>query len=171
MKKEQLTSREYKSYYQVYIDKVGELDLINGLTKNGEVVMTFLESLPEEKYDFAYAEGKWTIKELVQHIIDTERIFTYRALSFARKEDVALPGYDENTYAVTSEANKRSKNSLLKEYKVLRLATIALFESFTDDMLCRIGNASDSDISVRALGFILIGHENHHCQILKERYL
>lgn len=171
MTKDILSNNEYNSYYKLYIDKVGELDLVEGLKQNGDAVILFLESLSEEKYDFAYTEGKWTIKELIQHVIDTERVFTYRALSFSRKESIALPGYDENEYALTSDANKRSKQSLLKEYKVLRLATVALFESFTGDMLRQIGHASNSDISVRALGFILIGHENHHCQIIKERYL
>lgn len=171
MTKDLLNDNEYNSYYKLYLDKVGELDLIEGLRQNGDAVISLLESIPEETYDFTYAEGKWTVKELVQHIIDTERVFTYRALSFARNEIEALPGYNENEYAAASNANKRSKQSLLKEYRVLRLATVALFESFTDDMLLRIGNASKSDVSVRALGFILIGHENHHCQIIKERYL
>jgi len=171
MTKDLLNDNEYNSYYKLYLDKVGELDLIEGLRQNGDAVISLLESLPEETYDFTYAEGKWTVKELVQHIIDTERVFTYRALSFARNEIEALPGYNENEYATASNANKRSKQSLLKEYRALRLATVALFGSFTDDMLLRIGNASKSDVSVRALGFILIGHENHHCQIIKERYL
>lgn len=171
MTKDQLNTNEYIPYYQVYIDNAGELDLIEGLKQNGEATISFLESLSEEKFDFAYADDKWTIKELVQHIMDTERVFTFRALSFARKDKTNFPGYDQDEYAVTSEANKRSKHSLLEEYKVLRLSTVALFENFTDDMLLQIGYASNNDISVRAIGFILIGHENHHCQIIKERYL
>ena len=171
MTKEQLNTNEYIAYYQVYIDNAGELDLIEGLKQNGEATISFLESLPEDKYDFAYADGKWTIKELVQHIIDTERVFTFRALSFARKDKTNFPGYDQDEYGVTSDANKRSKQSLLEEYKALRQSTVALFENFTDEMLLQIGYASNNDISVRAIGFILIGHENHHCQIIKERYL
>ncbi|WP_033958259.1 DinB family protein [Psychroserpens jangbogonensis] len=171
MTKDQLNTNEYIAYYQVYIDNAGELDLIEGLKQNGEATISFLESLSEDKYDFAYADGKWTIKELVQHIMDTERVFTFRALSFARKDKTNFPGYDQDEYAVTSEANKRSKQSLLEEYKALRQSTVALFENFTDEMLLQIGYASNNDISVRAIGFILIGHENHHCQIIKERYL
>jgi len=171
MKKDQLNTNEYNLYYQTYIDNAGELNLREGLKRNGNVTISFLESLPEEKYDYAYADGKWTIKELIQHIMDTERVFTYRALSFARKDKTVLPGYDQDEYAVSSEANRRSKQSLLIEYKALRLASISLFESFTDDMLQQIGNANNSNMSVRAIGFILIGHENHHCQIIKERYL
>ncbi|WP_431134314.1 DinB family protein [Psychroserpens mesophilus] len=171
MTKYQLNTNEYNPYFQTYIDKAGDLNVIEGLKQNGLTVMAFLEAIPEEKYDYAYAQGKWTIKELIQHVIDTERIFTFRALSFARKENTALSGFDENEYAKTSQANRRSKQSLLNEYKALRLASIALFESFTDDMMLQIGNASNSDISVRAIGFILVGHENHHCQIIQERYL
>ncbi|MBR9845832.1 MAG: DinB family protein [Algicola sp.] len=171
MTKDQLNTNEYHPYYQLYIDKVEVSDLIDGLKQNGKRVMSFLESIPEDIYDFAYAEGKWTLKELIQHIIDTERIFTYRALSIARKEKTPLPGYNENDYALTSDANRRSKQSLLLELKVLRQATVILYESFTEDMLLQMGNASTSNVSVRAIGFILIGHENHHCQIIKERYL
>jgi hypothetical protein len=171
MNKSELNENEYHSYYQTYLNKVEALNLIEGLKQNGDDTISFLESLSEEQFDFVYADGKWTIKEVVQHIIDTERVFTYRALVFARKDKTALPGYDQDEYALTCEANNRSKRSLLNEYKVLRLASVALFESFSEDMLVQIGNASNSDISVRAIGFILIGHENHHCQIIKERYL
>lgn len=171
MNKGQLNKTEYNSYYQTYLDCVGSMDLIEGLRQNGERVNVFLDSIPDDKYDYAYAKGKWTIKELIQHIIDTERVFTFRALSFARNERIPLPGYDENEYAAISNANKRSKQSLLNEMRVLRQSTVLLFESFTDDMLLQIGNASNSDVSVRAIGFILIGHENHHCNIVKERYL
>lgn len=171
MTKSQLETNECNSYYQTYINKAGDLELIDGLKKNAEDIYLFFESIPEDKYDYAYAEGKWTIKEVIQHIIDTERIFSYRALSFARQDKTALPGYEQDDYAVTSRANQRTKNSLLIEYKALRSATVSLFESFSDEMLKGIGNASNSDISVRAIGFILIGHENHHCQVIKDRYL
>lgn len=171
MNKSGLHENEYHSYYQTYIDKVGPSDLIEGLRNNGKDTISFLGTLSEEQFDFAYADGKWTIKEVVQHIMDTERVFTYRALAFARKDKTALPGYDQDEYALTCEANNRSKHSLLQEYKAIRLASVALFESFSEDMLVQIGNASNSAISVRAIGFILIGHENHHCQIIKERYL
>ncbi|WCO03266.1 DinB family protein [Psychroserpens ponticola] len=171
MTKDQLNANEFIPYYQNYIDKAGELNLIEGLTQNGNAICTFLESISKEKYDYAYEDGKWTIKELIQHIIDTERVFSFRALAFARKDKTLLPGYDQDEYGITSNANKRTKQSILKEYKALRVATIALFESFTDDMLKQFGNASNNDISVRAIGFVLIGHENHHCNIIKERYL
>ncbi|WP_323788986.1 DinB family protein [Psychroserpens sp.] len=171
MTRHQLSSKECIPYYQTYIDQAGELGLMEGLKQNGETIISFLESLTEEQFSYAYADDKWTIKELVQHIMDTERIFTYRALCFARKDKTPLPGYDQDKYANACEANIRTKESLLKEYKALRLATVSLFESFSDDMLLQFGNASQSDISVRALGFILIGHENHHCKVIKERYI
>ena len=171
MKKNQLNSNEYNSYYQVYLDTVEDLDLITNLKQNSKRIVSFLESVPDQKFDYAYEDGKWTIKELIQHVIDTERIFTYRALSFSRNEKALLPGYNHDNYVVTSKANLRSKQSLLNEYKYLRQATVSLFESFTDEMLLQIGNANNANISVRAIGFIIIGHENHHIQIIKERYL
>jgi uncharacterized damage-inducible protein DinB len=171
MKKNQLNTNEYHSYYQTYMDTVSDIELIEGLKQNGEYTLSFFESISNQKFEFAYAEGKWTIKELVQHIIDTERVFTYRALAIARKDKTSLPGYDHDVYALSSQANKRSKQNLLNEYKSLRQATVLLFESFTDDMLLQMGNANTQAISVRALGFILMGHENHHSRIIKERYL
>ncbi|NRA94566.1 MAG: DinB family protein, partial [Psychroserpens sp.] len=132
---------------------------------------SFLKTIPDEQFGHAYAEGKWTIKEVVQHIIDTERVFSYRALRFARYDSTELPGYDQDDFALNSKANLRSKEDILNEYSTQRAASIAMFESFDAETLLGQGKASGSSISVRALGFILIGHENHHCQIIKDRYL
>lgn len=166
-----LNINEYNPYYDNYISKVNKATLNDGLATNYKTIELFLKSIPHDKLEYRYADGKWTIKEIVQHLIDTERVFTYRALRIARKDQTPLPGYDENAFATTSASNARSFDSLLAEYVALRAATIALFTSFTNTMLLEKGIASGSAISVRAIGFILIGHENHHCEIIKERYL
>ncbi|MEY8849078.1 DinB family protein [Psychroserpens sp. XS_ASV72] len=172
MKRSELNPKEYNVYYQTYLSLVdGDTDLIDGLLESGEKARMFLQSLSEEQFEHSYADGKWTVKEIVQHIIDTERIFSARALRFARNDKTILSGYDHNVYAQASNAGDRTKESLLDEYKALRNATIALFRSFSDIMLNRMGNANQNDISVRSIGFILIGHENHHIKIIKERYL
>lgn len=166
-----ISSDEYNSYYQTYLSKTNDVQLNEGLRCNMEKVISFLESISKNKLVYRYAEGKWTIKEMVLHIIDTERIFAYRALRIARQDQTPLPGFDQDAYVPTSKANDRSLESLLDEYKTVRHATIALFDSFDDEMLMQVGTASNSPLSVRAAGFILIGHENHHCEIIRERYL
>nr|WP_321247578.1 DinB family protein [uncultured Psychroserpens sp.] len=171
MTKEDLSVDEYNPYYLQYIEKAGNVSISEGLKDNGDVTIAFLESISEEKLEFRYEDGKWTIKEIIQHIIDTERVFTYRALCIARKDKTLFPGYDQDEYAVNSEANNRSMYSLMNEYKAVRLASIILFESFSAEMLKCIGVASNSNLSPRAVAFITIGHENHHCEIIKERYL
>ncbi|MDX1773595.1 DinB family protein [Oceanihabitans sediminis] len=171
MKVSQLQKEEYHTFYQTYIDKAGDLDLLEGLEFGFKETLELFESIPNEVYDYAYAEGKWTIKELLQHIIDTERVFAYRALCFARKERAVLPGFNEDDYADCSFANRRTKDDLLEEYVNVRKSTISLFRSFSDDMLFQNGVASDVNITVRAIGFILVGHEKHHCMVVAERYL
>lgn len=171
MTRDDLTDGEYNSYYHQYIQKAGDVSISEGLKGNGDKIIEFLESISEEKLEFRYAEGKWTIKEIIQHLIDTERVFTYRALCIARKDKTMFPGYDQDDYVVSCEANERSIHSLMNDYKAVRLASIMLFESFSNSMLKQIGRASDSNLSPRAVAFITIGHENHHCDIIRERYL
>lgn len=166
----ELSSDEYNPFYQTYIGKSTDLPLKLGLPVNFEKVLYFLNSIPLERHEYRYAPDKWTIKEVVQHMMDTERIFIYRALRIARRDQTPLPGFDQDEYVVPSQANKRTFESLLSEYKSIRHATDALFNSFDDEMLVAIGIASNSPISVRALGFIIMGHENHHCEVLRERY-
>lgn len=171
MTKDDLSKHEYNPYYQTYIEKAGALTLREGLQDNGDETIAFLESIPEDKLEYRYAEGKWTIKEIIQHLIDTERVFTYRALCIARKDKTLFPGYDQDEYVAASEANNRSMIDLMNEYKAVRLASIILFDSFSKAMLTRVGIASNSNLSPRAVAFITIGHENHHCEVIKERYL
>jgi hypothetical protein len=124
-----------------------------------------------DKFDYRYAEGKWTIKEIIQHLIDAERIFAYRALRFARYDATVLSGFDEDYYVLNSTANQRSIMELLTEYSAVRHTSLLLFKSFNNEQLLYSGIASNNNISVRALGFVIIGHQNHHQKIFEKRYL
>ena len=166
-----LPVNEYNPYYGNYISLANLTNLENGLVDSFNKTLEFYESIPESKLNFRYAEGKWTIKEIIQHLLDSERVFAYRALCFARKDSKALPGFDQDDYLMNSNVGDRSKGELIREYKAIRNATISLFESFTFDMLKQLGTASGSPMSARAAGFIIVGHESHHCNIIKERYL
>jgi hypothetical protein len=131
----------------------------------------FFESISEELSERKYAEGKWTIKEVLQHIIDAERVFAYRALCFARKEEHPLPSFDENNYAVNSNANDRDWRGLVAEFSTVRKSTEYLFNSFSKEAVDTIGRASDYTIGVSTLGFVIVGHVNHHIRIIQERYI
>ena len=162
---------DFAPYYGRYIAQVKEDDLLIAFANQNNIIESFLKSIPDAKWNYAYAEGKWTIKELVQHIIDAERIFAYRALRISRKDETPLPGFDENSYAPASEAARRSATSLTEEFIAVRKATELLFKSFTGDMLQYKGVASNQPVSVNALGFIIVGHFYHHKNIAEERYL
>lgn len=166
-----LKSNEYHEFYATYISKVDEKDLIEGLIQNKKNVVAFLNSIDSKLFEFKYAYDKWTIKELIQHIIDTERIFATRALRIARNDQTDLPGYNQDEFNPYSGANKRTKEELISDYNASRDNTITLCTSFSSEMLLKIGKVSGYSISTRAALFIIIGHENHHLQILKERYL
>lgn len=168
---EYLKPNEFNSYYTPYINLVEDKDIITALQQNLKETITFYKSIPEEKWLYSYADGKWTINQVVQHILDTERIFAYRALCFSRKENLELPGFDQDEYLVNSAANTRSKESLIEEYVSIRNATITLFKNFSNEMFMQVGTASNSPLSVRAAGFIIVGHEKHHCNVIKDKYL
>ncbi len=166
-----LQSTEFIPYFKRYIDLAKGLELRPGLQKSLDEVMSFCKSLPESKYEYRYEAGKWNVKEIIAHLIDTERVFCYRALCFARQDKTELPGFDQDDYLANSNATNRKFEDLLEEYQSVRQASIGLFNSFTNDMLLSIGTASGGEASVRALGFLIIGHERHHINIIKERYL
>ena len=166
-----LNNTEYIPYFKGYIDNANGLTLIPGLKSSFDEALKFYLSVSPEKLTYRYAEGKWSVKEILCHLIDTERIFCYRALRFARQDKTVLSGFDENDYVQFSDADNRSMEDLLEEYKSVRLSTIALFKSFTESALLNIGVAGTGQVSVRALGFLIIGHEKHHIRIIKERYL
>lgn len=158
-------------YFQIYIDQVAEKELPAAFTNQSGVIKDFLPSISEEKSNHAYAEGKWTLKELLQHIIDTERILSYRALCFARKEPAMLPGFEEDEYAAASNGNNRTWKNLMEEFIAVRRSTLFLFDSFTPEMLTYAGKANNNSFTVSNLGYIIVGHFNHHKRIMEERYL
>lgn len=164
------TAEEYNPYYGPYIASVAD-HVVNELKEQAENFPAFIRSIPKEKENYAYAPGKWTIKELLGHIIDTERIMAYRALRFARNDGQNLPGFDENDYVKHSHYAQRSLESLANEFMAVRNANLFLFESFTEEELLRRGTANHNEVSVRALVFIIAGHLSHHQKVLKERYL
>jgi uncharacterized damage-inducible protein DinB len=172
MKLNQVQNSEYAAYYGGYIDNVSnEYTLLEELEISVHRLIKFVQNIPMDKFDYRYAEDKWTIKDILQHLIDAERIFAYRALRFSRNDTTPLASFDENSYVVFANANKRSIQDLLTELAVVRQATLSLFKTFSDEELLRIGIASNHPMSVRALGFVIIGHQNHHQRVFEERYL
>ena len=163
---------EYAPYASMYIDLLPDDGLIlKHLEDNLRATTEFMRAVPEEKLSYRYAEGKWTIKEIIAHLIDDERIYVYRALRFARNDSTELPGFEQDDYAIESGANERLLDNLLEEFAAVRKSTIALFNSFDDRVLTRSGVASGNVMSVRAIAYHLAGHELRHVKIIKERYL
>ena len=172
MKSNQLQSNEYASYYAPYVQSVSnEYTLVEELEISVHRLIKFVQNIPMDKFDYRYAEGKWTIKDILQHLIDTERILAYRALRFSRNDQTPLANFDENEYVIEANANRRSIQELLTELAVVRQATLSLFKTFSQEELLRTGIASNNTMSVRAFGFVIIGHQNHHQRIFEERYL
>tara|TARA_R100000935_G_scaffold1439_1_gene4462 strand:+ start:13644 stop:14153 length:510 start_codon:yes stop_codon:yes gene_type:complete len=168
---EQISEKEFNTYYKRYVDKALAKPLLQGLAEGMLETNDFFEAIPDAKLEYRYAEGKWTPKEILLHLIDTERVFAYRALQFARAENVVIKGFDQDEFVLHSNANNRTMDTLLEEYMAVRTATLILFSSFSESILQQMGFASDSPLSVRASGYIICGHEKHHIAILKERYL
>ncbi len=162
---------DYAAYYETYVGKVKGASVEELMTAYNQSLLDFYTFLPEEKADHKYAEDKWTVKELLLHIIDAERIFSYRALRIARKDQTPLPGFDENSYTPASKASNRSLQSLKDEFVAVRKATDILLSTFDEEQLSQRGTASDQPVTVNAIAFIIYGHMIHHKQILEERYL
>lgn len=158
-------------YYHKYIRLVMDQDLPDAFENHQKELLSFLKDIPKKKWNHRYAEGKWSVKEVVQHIIDAERVFAYRALCFARKDQTPLPPFDENVFAAHSKADERTKKDLLKELKTLQESTAQLFASFDQEQLDQPGIASGQPTYVKGIGYILLGHARHHKNILEERYL
>ena len=171
MKTSQLVENEYPVYCETYFKAAGEVVLIEELEICLHDFIRFVQNLPMDKFDYRYAEGKWTIKEIIQHIIDTERILAYRALRISRNDSTPLPVFDENSYAANTPANTRSLQDLLTELSAVRHSNLLLFKSFSEEQLLSKGIASDQPISVRAIGFMIIGHQKHHQNVFLEKYL
>ncbi len=162
---------DYNPYYDRYISLIENDDIISFLEEQRNNSENFLKTFTEKQGNYSYAVGKWTMKEVLGHVIDTERIMAFRALAFARNEKQSLPGFEQDDYVAESNFNKRSLVDLINEFITLRESNICLFKSFSDDMLSRRGTASGSEVTVLALIYIIAGHENHHIKILKEKYL
>jgi uncharacterized damage-inducible protein DinB len=163
---------EYAPYTIMYTSLLpDDGSVLVHMKDNYTVMKDFILSLPESKLMYRYAVGKWTIKETLVHITDTERIFAYRALRFARNDTTALPGYEQNDYVPYSRANERRLTDIFQEYGAVRVATLSLFESFNEEDLLRKGIANGNPASVRALAYQIVGHEMHHMKIIKERYV
>lgn len=163
-------SSEFGSFYQTYINYTSGKDYEVLVKQFNERIIDSWGAVPTEKIDYAYGPDKWTIKQMLQHVIDTERIFAYRALSIARKEKSSLLGFDENVYAQNAPATHRNYKEMLIEWKAVRHATNLLFASFTPEAMMEKGTANENPITVNAIGFIIFGHALHHLHILKERY-
>jgi len=158
-------------FYHNYIARVKENDLMTAFVNGTSLFIEFLKKIPVEKRDYRYAEGKWTIKEVLQHVIDGERVFTYRALRFARKDETPLPGFDETLFAENSKADKRNWDELVEEFKAVRKSSELLFSSFDEEQLDASGIANNNSNYVLGIGYILVGHSLHHMKVIKERYL
>jgi len=162
---------EYGSYYQRYIDLATEDDIVAALDAQSRETATVLGGLSEEQASHRYEPGKWSVKQLVGHVIDGERIFAFRALAFARGETNPLPGFEQDPYVANAGSDDRSIADLAEELATVRKANVLMFRALSEEAWKRSGIASDNPISVRALAYILLGHERHHLRILRERYL
>lgn len=163
---------EYAPYYQQYLDLVpdGVTNILNHLKLQGQGTLTLMRGLDDRAGEARYAPGKWTVKEVVGHLIDTERLFAFRALWIARGSDASQPGMDENRWAGLSNAGRRTRPELWKEHHVTRTNHLYLFRSFDAEAVARRGEANGSPVSVNALPWLIAGHEMHHLLVLRERY-
>ncbi|MES2730120.1 MAG: DinB family protein [Bacteroidota bacterium] len=165
------SAEEYPEWVTGYIATVQSENLLEALQASHDHNLSQIQTLNEEQLTYRYEPGKWTIKEVLGHIIDTERIMAYRALRFARKDKTPLPGFDQDLFVENAQTQQRDIQAIMKEYSAVRQANIELFRSFNEETLAQSGTANDRQISVRALGYTIAGHETHHWNIIKERYL
>ena len=164
-------SGEYSPYFNRYLTHVPDGDVLEMLASQIEETATLLGGLSPETGDHRYAPDKWTIKEVLTHMIDVERVFAYRALRFSRNDTTPLPGFDQDPYIEACNAAERTLADLVTEFRAVRAASLTLFHGMSDAMLGHRGIASGAELSVRAVPYILAGHERHHLNILRERYL
>ncbi|MGN6297409.1 MAG: DinB family protein [Ginsengibacter sp.] len=164
------SSLVYPEHFEVYISLVKDDDLHAILEAQANEMEKLYSSIAGDKWMYKYGEDKWTIKEVVQHISDAERVFSYRAFVFSREDPNTFPGFDENEYSIKSNANNKSPEDLIKEFLAVRKSTQTLFNGLTSDQLKAVGSASTYQMSVNAMGYLIAGHAAHHINILKERY-
>ena len=166
-----MAKTNFQEYFNHYINQVDSLEPIIALEVTHKEFLTLLENIDDDKGQFCYEEGKWSIKEVIAHVIDAERVFAYRAMSFARNDQNNLAGFDDHLYTKNSGANNRSIDELIAEFDILRQASIALYNSFDEAMWTRTGTANGITIDVKSLAYLIAGHCRHHGNILMERYL
>jgi hypothetical protein len=165
------TADEYVPYFGGYVNEVPPGDVLGILERQAVETQALLRGLPASRGAQRYAPGKWSIKEVVGHLSDTERIFTYRALCFARSERSPLPGFEEDDYVAAAGFDARPLADLARELETVRTATLALFRGLSDEALLRRGTANGKEFTVRAIPYVIAGHERHHVRVLRERYL
>jgi len=162
---------EYAPFHAAYVQAVPDGDVLSFLERQGRETVALLRGVSEKQSQHRYAPGKWSIREVVGHMNDAERVFTYRALSFARSDTTPLPGFDENAWGASSNADRRTLAELVEDFAAVRAATLTLFRGLSDNEIGRAGTASGHRVTVAALAYVVAGHEKHHLKILKERYL
>jgi uncharacterized damage-inducible protein DinB len=167
---ERPSTNEYGDYYQGYVDKVVPGNIFEILSDQMNETVSLIKKLNEESALYRYADDKWTVKEVIGHMIDSERVFTYRAMSFARGEQCDLPGFDQDAYVKAADFNKRSLGNLETEYTAIRESTLAFFSSLSDRKLQLVGRANGYNFTVRAMIYIIAGHERHHLDLLQSKY-
>jgi Mg2+ and Co2+ transporter CorA len=162
---------EYNEYYAGYVALVTETDVIDALENQIDEIKDLIKQIPEEKGSFAYEEGKWSIKQVIGHLIDTERVFSYRALRFSKGDTTVLPGYDQDLFVEKGGFNDTSLHDLRKQLTSLRKANVIFFKNLSEGADLMKGNANGNEVSVRALAYMMVGHVRHHLNIVRERYL
>ena len=162
---------EMPPFYHGYVTRMDQVDLFEALEQNTKQTIRTLETITSEQSLHRYAPGKWSLREVVQHLTDCERIMAYRALCFARGEQAALPGFDEDAYVANADTDRRAWTDLTTEWRTVRASNTDLLQSFTAEMLARWGTANGGRVTVRALGWIIAGHTDHHLHVITERYL
>lgn len=172
MKINSLSSTEYNPFYNRYIQKIPkDITLIEGYVNGEKAMLKFFKSIPDKKQNYRYEPGKWSVKEVIQHIIDTERVFMYRCLRMARHDKTPLMGFEQDDYIQPSMAHQKDMDDLIDEYKAVRHHSIVFLKSLQDIDLKFVGNSSGNQMSARAAACIVLGHEIWHKEVLKERYL
>jgi hypothetical protein len=162
---------DYLPYFESYINLIEEGDIISALKANHQSTLDFMEAIPRQKVSYFYDDGKWTVKQVFNHIIDTERILSYRALRFARGDNQITPSFDENLYAANANLGETNMQLLMDEFDSVRLSNVLMFKQLTAKELAYKGKMSAGETSVLALGYFMCGHVQHHVNVVKERYL
>jgi uncharacterized damage-inducible protein DinB len=165
------TQKEYASYYKGYVDIVPKGNIIKIMEKQNEQFCEFLAQVTDKKADYRYAEGKWSVKEVIGHIVDTELVFLYRALRFSRKDTQELPGFEQNDYVANSNYSQQTLGDLVEQFYLLRKTSVAFYKSLAKNTWTNKGKANGQSVTVKALSYIMVGHVIHHMQIINKRYL